>query len=105
MARPDDDYNKSIVPFKSGARAKIEKAGYAIIVTVGNSRATSMEASPNAGSNCQTRRLGAGGAASAVCAVGAMTAELGLGGADTLPEQVSHGYASLSLCVYSTPLF
>ena len=36
MARPDDDYNKSIVPFKSGARAKIEKAGYAIIVTVGD---------------------------------------------------------------------
>jgi hypothetical protein len=26
-------------------------------------------------------------------------------GIDRLPEQVSHGYASLSLCVYSTPLF
>jgi hypothetical protein len=34
--RPDDDHNKSIVPFKSGERAKIERAGYTIIATIGD---------------------------------------------------------------------
>ena len=34
--RPDNDHNKSIVPFKSGQRAKIEKEGYTIIATIGD---------------------------------------------------------------------
>jgi acid phosphatase len=34
--RPDDDNDKSIVTFKSGERARIEKDGYAIIASIGD---------------------------------------------------------------------
>jgi len=34
--RPDDDKRHSIVPFKSGERAKIEKDGYTIVATIGD---------------------------------------------------------------------
>jgi hypothetical protein len=34
--RPDGDSNSSIVPFKSGERAKIAAAGYSIIATIGD---------------------------------------------------------------------
>jgi HAD superfamily, subfamily IIIB (Acid phosphatase) len=36
VTRPDDDHNTSIVPFKSGERAKIAAAGYTIIATIGD---------------------------------------------------------------------
>ena len=36
--RPDDDKEKTIVPFKSGARSEIENTGYAIIANVGDQR-------------------------------------------------------------------
>jgi predicted secreted acid phosphatase len=36
LTRPDDDKNKSIVPFKSGERAKIVKEGYTILATIGD---------------------------------------------------------------------
>src|SRR5258707_4203002 len=35
VTRPDNDTNHSIVPFKSGERAKIQAAGYTIIATIG----------------------------------------------------------------------
>jgi hypothetical protein len=35
---PDDDKEKTIMPFKSGARAEIENTGYAIIANVGDQR-------------------------------------------------------------------
>jgi predicted secreted acid phosphatase len=34
--RPDDDHSKSIIPFKSGERVKIEKEGYSIIASIGD---------------------------------------------------------------------
>lgn len=34
--RPDDDKTPSIVPFKSGERAKIAKQGYTVIATIGD---------------------------------------------------------------------
>lgn len=34
--RPDDDHSKSIIPFKSGERVKIEKQGYSIIASIGD---------------------------------------------------------------------
>jgi predicted secreted acid phosphatase len=34
--RPDDDNEKSIVPFKSGERARIEKDGYTIVASIGD---------------------------------------------------------------------
>ena len=36
VTRPDSDTNRSIVPFKSGERAKIQAAGYTIIATIGD---------------------------------------------------------------------
>jgi putative acid phosphatase of HAD superfamily subfamily IIIB len=36
VTRPDNDTNHSIVPFKSGERAKIQAAGYTIIATIGD---------------------------------------------------------------------
>jgi hypothetical protein len=36
VTRPDNDSNPSIVPFKSGERAKLEAAGYTIIATIGD---------------------------------------------------------------------
>jgi acid phosphatase len=36
VTRPDSDTNHSIVPFKSGERAKIQAAGYTIIATIGD---------------------------------------------------------------------
>jgi predicted secreted acid phosphatase len=36
VTRPDDDAAHSIVPFKSGERAKIQAAGYTIIATIGD---------------------------------------------------------------------
>jgi|SRR5947209_7536474 len=36
VTRPDDDTNHTIVPFKSGERAKIQAAGYTIIATIGD---------------------------------------------------------------------
>jgi predicted secreted acid phosphatase len=36
VMRPTGDHRKSVVPFKSGARAAIEKKGYDIIVNVGD---------------------------------------------------------------------
>jgi hypothetical protein len=36
VTRPDSDTNHSIVPFKSGERAKIAAAGYTIIATIGD---------------------------------------------------------------------
>jgi acid phosphatase len=36
VTRPDSDTNHSIVPFKSGERAKIQAAGYTIISTIGD---------------------------------------------------------------------
>jgi acid phosphatase len=36
LTRPDDDQDKSIVPFKSGQRNKIEQSGYTIIANVGD---------------------------------------------------------------------
>jgi acid phosphatase len=36
VTRPESDTNHSIVPFKSGERAKIEAAGYTIIATIGD---------------------------------------------------------------------
>jgi acid phosphatase len=36
VTRPDSDSEHSIVPFKSGERAKIEAAGYTIIATIGD---------------------------------------------------------------------
>jgi len=38
MTRPDDDTNRSIVPFKSGERAKIEAEGYRIIANIGDQK-------------------------------------------------------------------
>jgi acid phosphatase len=35
-ARPDDDHNETIVPYKSGERKKIENEGYTIIANVGD---------------------------------------------------------------------
>ncbi|HXW27664.1 MAG TPA: HAD family acid phosphatase [Xanthobacteraceae bacterium] len=34
--RPDNDHNKSVVPFKSGERDKIEGSGYTIVVNIGD---------------------------------------------------------------------
>jgi hypothetical protein len=36
VTRPDNDTSHSIVPFKSGERAKIQAAGYTIIATIGD---------------------------------------------------------------------
>jgi hypothetical protein len=36
VTRPDNDTNHSIVPFKSGERAKIQAAGYTIIAIIGD---------------------------------------------------------------------
>jgi predicted secreted acid phosphatase len=36
VTRPDNDPEKSIVPFKSGERAKIAKDGYTILATIGD---------------------------------------------------------------------
>jgi acid phosphatase len=36
VTRPDDDHASSLVPFKSGERAKIEQAGYTIIANIGD---------------------------------------------------------------------
>jgi HAD superfamily, subfamily IIIB (Acid phosphatase) len=36
VTRPDSDTNRSIVPFKSGERGKIQAAGYTIIATIGD---------------------------------------------------------------------
>jgi acid phosphatase len=36
VTRPDGDTNTSIVPFKSGERAKIQAAGYTIIANIGD---------------------------------------------------------------------
>jgi predicted secreted acid phosphatase len=36
VTRPDSDSNASIVPFKSGERAKIQAAGYTIIANIGD---------------------------------------------------------------------
>jgi acid phosphatase len=36
VTRPDSDSNTSIVPFKSGERAKIQAAGYTIIANIGD---------------------------------------------------------------------
>jgi hypothetical protein len=36
VTRPDNDNNPSIVPFKSGERAKLQAAGYTIIATIGD---------------------------------------------------------------------
>jgi acid phosphatase len=36
VTRPDSDTNRSIIPFKSGERAKIRAAGYTIIANIGD---------------------------------------------------------------------
>ena len=36
VTRPDSDVDRSIIPFKSGERSKIQAAGYTIIATIGD---------------------------------------------------------------------